>query len=38
MTALAVAEKDKRIKACFTFDAWLYAKLNDIMTENMKLS
>jgi pimeloyl-ACP methyl ester carboxylesterase len=38
MTALSMAEKDLRIKACFTFDPWLYARLNDIMTDQMHIT
>ena len=35
MTALSVAESDERVKAVFTFDPWVWAKLDDVSQINM---
>ena len=38
LTALTVAEKDKRIKAVITLDPWIWSRNHDVITNNFKLS
>ena len=38
MTAISVAEKDLRIKAVFCFDAWTWAKDQEILSGNLNLT